>query len=244
MKPKVLGHDAYQRRYYAAADHATIQPDQTPYVRRHVDEVMGAAHIQPDDHILEVGAGLGRHARIMAERNVRVVASDFSPDLVAKHREQPWVKDGRVTPLVSGMADIADATPQRFSRAVGFFMLHHLEDLEGAFRGLAKVLRPGAVVAFCEPNAYHLPFYLQIALSPKMTWAGDRGVLNMRPRPVLGAMERAGFTKTKVTRFGFFPPLLANRPWGVQLERVLETIPVLAPVRAFQIFSARYGHGG
>lgn len=51
-----------------------------------------------------------------------------------------------------------------------------------------------------------------------MTWQGDRGIMRMRPSAIFRAMKKAGFGRLKMTRFGFFPPFLVNRPWGPGLK--------------------------
>jgi SAM-dependent methyltransferase len=138
-------------------------------------------------------------------------------------------------------AEVAERTGQRFDTAVGFFVLHHLPDLAAFFRGLASVLEPGAHVAFCEPNAYHFPYYAQITFAPGMSWRGDGGVLRMRPGPVFAALRAAGFVDPEVDRYGFLPPALANSRTGGQIERMLEAPDWLGPLRAYQIFRARMG---
>ena len=120
-------------------------------------------------------------------------------------------------------------------------MLHHLYDLDTAFASLASVLKPGARIAFCEPNGWNPLFYLQILVTPSMTWRGERGLPRMTPRSVLGAMARQGFTDLDAKRYGFFPPFLVNMTAGRKLESFLEKSRMLRPLRAFQVFSGRFG---
>ena len=51
-------------------------------------------------------------------------------------------------------------------------------------------------------------------------------------------MQRAGLASPMLERFGFFPPLLAERPGGQRVERWLERVPFWRPLLPFQIFSA------
>jgi hypothetical protein len=100
---------------------------------------------------------------------------------------------------------------------------------------MVRLVRPGGRVVFLEPNPLNVLYYLQIVIAPGMTWAGDKGILKMRARIVFDAMERAGLSGPSVARFGFFPPFLANRPWGSRLERTLERVPVWEPFLPFQL---------
>jgi len=229
-------HNAYQERYFdrTADGNERLQPADSPYTRRHLERTLGALQAGPEDRILEVGAGLGRFTSLMVNRGLKVVASDLSDHLLEKLR----ARHPGLETVASDVASIASRTSLVFDRVVGFFMLHHLADLDRVFVGLRQVTRPGSRIAFCEPNAFHVPYYLQIALSRHMTWQGDGGVAKMRRSVVLRAMERAGFANAKTELYGFAPPVIYNHPRGEQLDHALEGIPLLAPVRAFQIFSA------
>ncbi|HEV8549167.1 MAG TPA: class I SAM-dependent methyltransferase [Polyangiaceae bacterium] len=229
-------HNAYQRTYFKRKGRGNVrlEPTESPYVQRHLNHTLRALALKPEATILEVGAGLGRFTSLLLGRKLAVTACDLSPELLAHLVE----RHPGVATLACDVAEVAERTPARFDAVVGFFMLHHLSDLDGVFRGLSRVLLPGGRVAFCEPNAYHLPYYLQIALSRHMTFRGDGGVFNMRPGVVSRSLERAGFTDVRVERYGFAPPFVYNRASGRALDHALEALPLLERVRAFQIFSA------
>jgi SAM-dependent methyltransferase len=123
-----------------------------------------------------------------------------------------------------------------YDLVLGFFVLHHVGDLERTFRSIATLLHPGGRVVFLEPNPFNPLYYLQILFTPGMTWRGDGGIVRMRRKLVVQAMERAGLTRCALTRFGFFPPFLSNQPWGLRLEALLERVPVWRPALPFQLF--------
>jgi hypothetical protein len=75
-----------------------------------------------------------------------------------------------------------------------------------------------------------------------MTWAGDRGIVNMRSGPLGREAARAGLVDFRTRRFGAFPPALANRPAGRRVEARVERLPGWSRVAAFQIFTARAPH--
>ena len=229
-------HNDYQRRYYERREAPAIRPRPSASVRRHAEELLAAVPLAPGQRVLEVGAGLGRLTGILVERGLDVVASDLSPVLLARLQRE----GARPAGVIAGdVAALPELTAERFDAAVGFFVLHHLFDLERALAGVAGVLRPGAPVAFCEPNGWNPLFYLQIMVTPGMTWKGDGGVRHMRPPVVLRAMERAGFEELRCARYAFLPPALSARRAGRRLEQWLEKRRVLEPLRAFQVFSGR-----
>ena len=229
-------HNAAQRSYFEGTTKATMVPRDTPYVRRHVDELVRFAGITPSDRVLEVGCGMGRYTLPLAARGVNVEGLDLSPVLLQRLRQYDGGRFG--VPL--HCADIADhpaALAGRFDVVAGFFMLHHLHDLELGFAALSRMLAPGGRAVFLEPNPYNPLYYVQIALTPGMTWEGDRGIVRMRRGPVFGAMGRAGLRALRLGRFGFLPPFAANTRVGAVAERMLERFPPWRPLLPFQLFA-------
>jgi SAM-dependent methyltransferase len=234
--PSLQEHNRQQIDYFEGTLKRTMIPDETPYVRRHVDELVRFAEIGPDDRVLEVGCGMGRYTLPLARRGVNVEGLDLAPALLERLRAYA---EGLEIPL--HCADIIEHPPElrgRFDAVVGFFTLHHLHDLDLCYAAMAKLVRPGGRIVFLEPNAYNPLYYIQILATPRMTWEGDGGIVHMRRHPVFGAMRRAGLEKPLLRRFGFFPPFLANRRGGAAAERVLERVPLWRAALPFQLFRA------
>lgn len=230
-------HNEVQRNYFERAVKPTMVPSDTPYIRRHVREMIDFAELTPADRILEAGCGMGRYTLSLRARNLNVEGLDLSPVLLSHLREYA---DDPSIPLHE--ADVSNPPLDlhgRFDAIIGFFTLHHLHDLEACFRGMRMMLRPGGRIAFLEPNAFNPLYYVQIALSPGMTWAGDRGIVDMRRAKVFRDLRDAGFAEPRVKRFGFFPPLLANRRVGARAESLLERNPIWRPFLPFQLFGAQ-----
>jgi SAM-dependent methyltransferase len=237
MEERLARHNKAQRDYFESTLKQTMIPAETPYVVRQTDEVLRCAGITPDDLVLEVGCGMGRHTLGIAERGVRIEGLDLSPVLLDRLRE---FDGGRhniplyATDIIEHPAEL----DERYDVIIGFFTLHHLHDLNACYTGMARMLKPGGRIVFLEPNAYNLLYYLQILITPRMTWAGDGGMMQMRRSVVFPAMTQAGLVNPTLERFGFFPPFVTNRPWGRKLESVLERFPLWKPLLPFQLFRA------
>ncbi|HLA76788.1 MAG TPA: glycosyltransferase [Vicinamibacteria bacterium] len=230
-------HNRRQRAYYESVSKRNMLPSGSPYLRRHVEELLCFAEVAPGERVLEVGCGMGRYTLLLAERGVAVEGLDLSPVLLDRLRS--FSRGVAEVPL--HCADIADPPVSLlggFDVVAGLFVLHHLRDLEEAFRSLGRLLRPGGRLVFLEPNALNPLFYVQMAVKPGMTWKGDRGIVNMRRGVVLPALERAGLGRARLARFGFFPPFLANRRWGRRLESWLERVPVWRSLLPFLLVRA------
>jgi 2-polyprenyl-3-methyl-5-hydroxy-6-metoxy-1,4-benzoquinol methylase len=229
-----FNHNAYQRQYFDTVERARLRIGETPYILDHVERLARIADLQPDQKILEIGAGTGKFTLPLLAKDYDIVGNDLSPNLL----EQLVYAGGEQT-LCCDVHDIARFTDQRFERVIGFFVLHHLIDFDSVFSALAKVTRPGGIIAFCEPVATNPLYYLQILFTPNMSFRGEPSITAMRPGIILPAMKRAGFVVTQTHRYGYFPPMLKNRAWGARLENWLDHRAWVPFPHAFQIFSAR-----
>jgi 2-polyprenyl-3-methyl-5-hydroxy-6-metoxy-1,4-benzoquinol methylase len=229
-------HNQAQREYYRTADQPTILPVESPYVMHHVEMLLSAGNLVNGQRILEVGAGMGRFSRILQARGLKVTACDISEDLIASlQRHSPEIPS-----YVGDVNSLAKHDNNKYDAVVGFFMLHHLPELSKAFCAMAAMLKPGGRLVFCEPNAWFFPFYLQILLTPRMRWSVDKGVKNMRRGILTPALQQSGFERIEYTHYGFLPPQLFNRNWGMRLDHGLDKIPLPARARAFQIITANH----
>jgi ubiquinone/menaquinone biosynthesis C-methylase UbiE len=135
------------------------------------------------DHALEIGAGTGYFSLhlLMAGVVRRVTCTDISPGMLDALRANARRLDLDVQAVACDAEDLpfADGT---FDLVLGHAVLHHLPDLDRAFRELHRVLRPGGTAFFAgEPSRVGD----RIATVPKRAagWAAPawRLLLNARP---------------------------------------------------------------
>ncbi len=226
-------HNDYQRSYYSSRPLPRMTVDQagTPYVQRHVSEVVAALGVEPGAKILDLGCGLGKYTAALADLGYEVTGLDLTPALVDElSRLRPDI------PVL--LADAADPPAElsgAFDAVTGFFFLHHLDDLTPVMSGARTALRDGGTAVFLEPNPVYVPYCLQITLTPGMTWRGEKGIFKMTRARLATAAREAGFTDVEFEAFGATPPALTNRNWGRQLEGVIERVPGWSKVGAFRL---------
>jgi len=232
-------HNEEQQAYFAARVPRTMIPVTTPYVRRHVDELLRGSGLGSGDSVLEVGCGMGHYTFELASRGLALEGLDLSAVLLDRLRAYATEEDVSI-PL--HCADIAEAGAElagRFDGVIGLFTLHHLHDLGASLASMAPMLRPGGRIAFVEPNPFNPLYYVQIAGTPGMSWRHERGLLRLRPAVLRRAVAAAGLASFELRRYGFLPPFAANRASARAVERTLERIGALRPVSAFQLILAR-----
>ena len=142
----------------------------------------------PGPRVLNAGAGAGSFSLRLAETGFDVTSVDASSAAVdvLRRRVSGEVAQADVTAL-----PFADAA---FDAAVLGEVLEHVEDDRGALEEVARVLRPGGVLAVSVPA------------DPKRFGPSDRWAGHVRrySRPeLLGACEAGGFTVERCRAWGF-----------------------------------------
>ena len=214
-----------------------IAPGQTPTVQRHYQETTSVLELHPGDRVLELGCGLGRFTRLLVEAGLDVTAVDLAPSLVETLAAELPQESG--VELVCCPAEtVRERVSGSFRAVVGFFFLHHLRQLEPVCRAAWSMLEPGGRVAFCEPNALNPLYYVQVTLTPGMSWRGEVGLPLMRAGRVFPAMTAAGLDACHHHLYGVLPPCVANTRAGGRLDRMLEAVLPQRVTTAYGVFAA------
>lgn len=124
--------------------------------REDLDRVLGAAGVtvEPQDVVVEIGCGVGRLTRVLAERAAWVIALDVSAEMLALAREKnpalenvEWVHGDGVS-----LAGIGDGAADK---VVSHVVFQHIPDPQitlGYIREVGRVLKPGGVTAIHVSN--------------------------------------------------------------------------------------------
>jgi ubiquinone/menaquinone biosynthesis C-methylase UbiE len=177
---------------------------------------------------LEIGAGTGYFGLNLVRAGVirEAVCTDISQGMLDE-LERSARRNGLDVETARCDAQELPFPDDSFDLVFGHAVLHHLPDLDAAFREFRRVLRPGARVAFCgEPSEYgdrlaRFPKRAAMAVAP--AWrrllgvgvrvddfadecdAADHGLEHVvdvhafTPRQLEGFATRAGFDGVRVT---------------------------------------------
>lgn len=228
-------HNQIQLEYFARKIKKTMIPVESPYVMRHIREFIAFSGVTPQDDILEVGCGMGKFTFPMLKHGLHVAGLDLSPFLLQKLLEHN--NNRYKIPLIA--TDVFDAPEEfngKFDYVVGFFTLHHFHNLPLCFQRMSRLVKPGGKLIFVEPNAWNILYYLQIFFTPGMSWAGDKGVADMRRSKFEEARVAAGLENLEIKTYGFYPPQVINTRFGQLTEPLLEKFPLWKGALPFQLF--------
>lgn len=104
--------------------------------------------------VVDVGAGSGLRARVLAQRGLRVIAVE--PDAVEEmraHAAMASLPPGAVEVVRAGVDDLAHVMDGRTAdAAVMWHVLEHLPDMDAGLRSVGAVLRTGGLLNVAVPN--------------------------------------------------------------------------------------------
>ena len=155
--------------------------------------------LQPDDLVLDAGAGFGRHAFEIARRGARIVALDYAAEEVVGTRatiggmiDAGEIPADRYVGVLRGDATRLPFADGVFDRVITSEVLEHIQSDVDAIAELVRVLRPGGSFACTVPSRwpetinwwlsdeYHAPksvgghvrIYSEVELKAKLRTAG------------------------------------------------------------------------
>jgi ubiquinone/menaquinone biosynthesis C-methylase UbiE len=146
---------------------------------------------------LEIGAGTGYFTLNLLRAGIleQAVATDISSGMLRALESSAAELDLEVE-TVRAEAAALPFPDESFDLVFGHAVLHHLPDLDGAFREFARVLRPGGIVAFCGEPSRHgdrlaaIPKRAALAAAP--AWRALLRAPARRPEPGAESHAAAG----------------------------------------------------
>jgi ubiquinone/menaquinone biosynthesis C-methylase UbiE len=207
--------------------------------RRRAELFVERCRLAPGRRALELGCGTGVFLELVAKSGADLTGLDLSPDLLARTRQRL----AGVTNVSLDMGN-AEQTPYgegSFDAVYGSSILHHL-DLEQALCEAYRILRPGGLLAFAEPNALNpqvaVMFHVD-ALKPYFGVSPDEMAFSRFA--AARALRKAGFADIRVRPFDFVHPQVPQAVVGLvgRMSRGLEALPLVREIAGSLLITAR-----
>jgi len=171
--------------------------------KRRVEMLSNA--LRPGSQVLELGCGTGYFTAELIRMDVHITAIDISPELIEEANLKINAKN--VQFLVEN-AYQTSFNNEQFDAIIGSSILHHLE-IRKAVSEIFRLLKPGGVIAFTEPNMLNP----QIALQKNIPWLkrklGDSpdetAFFRWRLKKIF---SKAGFSEIHIIPFDFLHPAI------------------------------------
>jgi demethylmenaquinone methyltransferase / 2-methoxy-6-polyprenyl-1,4-benzoquinol methylase len=117
--------------------------------------LVSRVNAMPGSTVLDVATGTGLVARELARKNLNVVGLDQSPSMVRRGRSAVEATGlGERIRFVAGQAQALPFADETFDAVTFTYLLRYVDDPAATVRELARVLRPGGVMASLE---FHVP---------------------------------------------------------------------------------------
>jgi SAM-dependent methyltransferase len=186
-------------------------------------DYLASALDEKDGNVLEIGAGTGTFTVGLASVYRHLTAIDISPDLLKVAAQ----KAPRVTFQCADAHELSfpDST---FDAVVGCSVLHHL-DWGRALKSFFRVLRPGGIVRFSEPNLLNPQIFLQKTLPALKRALGDSpDEYAFTGGRIRRDLVGAGFSSISVRPYEFLHPStpVAMIDMVQKLEALLDRMPL------------------
>jgi SAM-dependent methyltransferase len=189
--------------------------------------------------VLEIGCGAGLYTTELSKAGIDLMAIDVSPDLI-----QLAIETVPLERNVSFRLEDAHMTSfpnQSFDAIIGSSVLHHLE-LSLALKEFLRILKPGGILRFTEPN-YLNP---QVALLMSHPFFRKRFHVSQDETAFFKWQLKKdlllhGFSEIKIENFDFLHPQTPTHVASTlnRLTLLLERTPILKEISGSLFVTAR-----
>lgn len=155
--------------------------------------------VRSGDTVLDAGCGEGRHCFGVLERGARVVGLDLDRDALgaaAGALRKRGRELGRLGAMLRGDTFRLPFRDGTFDRVICSEVMEHVHDYRGAARELARVTRPGGMLAVTIPTATSELLYLRAGDDYFESPGGHIRIF--RPRQLARALSGAGLATVGV----------------------------------------------
>lgn len=124
--------------------HGHLSDENTYHEKVISPNILRLLALNKDERVLDVACGEGYFSRLLSKNGAKVTGVDIAPELIEKAKKQ--------SPEISFFTGPADrmefAEVLLFDKAICVLALQNIENLDGVFREISRVLKPGGKFVF------------------------------------------------------------------------------------------------
>jgi ubiquinone/menaquinone biosynthesis C-methylase UbiE len=186
-------------------------------------DFLQALDLERTAEVLEIGAGTGTFTEGLNAAFPNLTAIDISADLLEAARKK--VPNSRLLCMDAHKLEFPAGS---FDAVVGCSVLHHL-NWSAALKEFFRVLKPGGVIRFSEPNLLNPQIFLQKSIPLLKRLAGDSpDEYAFTAASIVKDLGEAGFFEVNAEAYEFLHPSVPRSliPAVTKLESALMRTPL------------------
>ena len=181
--------------------------------KRRARLIAEGARLNPDAHVLEIGCGTGLFTEMFADSGAHILAVDLSEELLSQAQARN-LPPNRIQFMEKRFEDCDSDGP--FDAIIGSSVLHHLE-LPDAFQLIFRLLKPGGLMSFAEPNMLNPQVWAERTFRRLFPYISPDETAFVRWK-LQQALQEAGFEDIEITPFDWLHPAIPKRMINVVLK--------------------------
>lgn len=152
-----------------------------------------ASHLNPGDHVVEIGCGTATTALRLAPKVARMTATDLSGEMVRIGHEKAQAQGvENIENVQAGSGDARLATGAH-DVVMAFSLLHLVDDLDQTLADVVGMLKPGGLFISKTPCLRSMWYLHPVLPVLRMLGKAPGGVAFLSPDALEKAVQRAGF---------------------------------------------------
>ena len=230
MDPR-LQHEIEHGIFLATHDPGEIWNWESPAGKKRWQRRVGmlTSSLAPGMTVLELGCGTGYFTKEIVSSGAQITAIDISPALLEIARKNVSADNLRFCLENAYSMSFPDNS---FDRVIGSSVLHHL-DIRKALGEIRRVLKPGGMAYFTEPNMMNPQIAVQKNIPFIKRKLGDSPDETAFFRFLLKRwMKKTGFQFIRITPFDFLHPAIPGKAvkFADGMGKKLEKVPILKEI--------------
>lgn len=199
-------------------------------IKRRAEMIIAKCNIGEGKKVLEIGCGTGTLTRYLAGTGALIIATDLDERFLKFARDK--VLSQEVQFQVANAETLENFLPDSFDVVCGVSILHHL-DISLSLKNIWRVLKPGGIMAFSEPNMLNPQIAIQKNIPFIKKWLGDSpdetAFFGWRIKMML---EENNFSEILIEPFDFLHPAIPGFLTSsiIKFGNMLEKIPFIKEI--------------